>query len=408
MKKVMTYSFMLACAVLFCVFGTYAANAAAVSETEIETIDAFLNDRENELFSTDTYEDGTKVPVYQYGLEGCIEARSVTEEERNDPEISRLVETYKAQVFTKEAADAFFQKKLGLNFDELDIYEEYKATHTVPGDEDTFYIITEGGGLVGIFGGRLSIESVKATADGNREVTVVYREDVIGREDQRYRLHRHIVTLKPAGDSYIFLSCLEDPLTENWELDNDKLPNGDLSEYLGIWQSFQARTGETPAYELNLISVENNVARFAYASAEDPQPVELTATLAADSNHDAIMEGNIGENDAQVKGRMMIYDHIIFLTCSSDSNGVSAIFYRRADQPALTETRTEDGETEKLTEAVEESVLSATEAVPESGNETTAVAGTNTAWIIAVVVLSVLFVVCVCVICVLVSKRKKS
>lgn len=175
-----------------------------------EKISNFINDMDNLIFSYYNYSEPRKMPVEDqkssvYGLAGKIASifGTAVPEQVEGSEIYKLTSNMKAKSFSKAKADEFTQLKLGINFDSLEGYKAYQKTHTTTADNETFYQVLEGGGVF-VFD-NYEIKDIKELNNGQFEVTVYNtREGESGGQEG----FTNIVTLKPNGYSYLFVSCV--------------------------------------------------------------------------------------------------------------------------------------------------------------------------------------------------------
>lgn len=332
---------------------TSISNAGEVSTTEKQKIEKFLNDDENVFFSYYTYSKVSEIPLNEYEIENLFKKQQLTEEECKNAEINAIVNDFKAYSFKKEDANTFLQSKIGINFDELDAYKEYEKSHTTSTDKETFYVVSEGGGPAWP-SSKYDIDSVKKMDNGNIEVGVVYVDNEYYQKDiEYYRVHKHIVTLKPYNDSYLFISSIEDETTKSRKTDEKSLQDGDYSSYIGTWQKFETWSTEIPEYELTISKIQDKQVTFSYEKYKTFKFENQTATFSSDYSKNEAFFTIADENDYTIKGIITFCDNIIILNIYESNNPLvknvmeSCVYYTKSNKSILSEKTTNDNKTEE-------------------------------------------------------------
>lgn len=165
------------------------------NDTQKQKIQKFLNEEENLIFSYHNYSKASEIPLTdEWGIPETITLKYGKIIEDDSPEISKIVGEFKAYYFTKDDADKFLMEKMGIKFSDLNDYKTYEETHTTSSNKKVYYQITEGYGTEPI---EYKVEELETLENGNIKVKISYKNGLI-----------NIVTLKPNGDSYLFVSCV--------------------------------------------------------------------------------------------------------------------------------------------------------------------------------------------------------
>lgn len=182
---------------------TAVVSATDLSATEKKNIEDFLKKEENLMFSSTYYSSVYELPILDsFNIAWLIATNKGTLVDGNTQlsesefnEVDKITNGFKAYSFTQKDADEFLKSKIGINFNELKEYKEYESKHTISTSKEIYYEVVEGGGpeIYEID----KIESIKKMENGNIKVKVSYNNGL-----------NNIVTLKPSGDSYLFVSCI--------------------------------------------------------------------------------------------------------------------------------------------------------------------------------------------------------
>ena len=169
--------------------------SSADNDIQKQKIQEFLNKDENLIFSYHNYSKASEIPLTdEWGIPETITLKYGKIIEDDSPEISKIVGEFKAYYFTKDDADKFLMEKMGIKFSDLNDYKTYEETHTTSSNKKVYYQITEGYGTEPI---EYKVEELETLENGNIKVKISYKNGLI-----------NIVTLKPNGDSYLFVSCV--------------------------------------------------------------------------------------------------------------------------------------------------------------------------------------------------------
>lgn len=165
------------------------------NDTQKQKIQKFLNEEENLIFSYHNYSKASEIPLTdEWGIPEAIVRKYGKIVEEESPEITKIVKEFKAYSFTKDDANKFLIEKMGIKFTDLDDYKAYEETHATPSNKNVYYHIVEGYGTEPI---EYKVEELETLENGNIKVKVSYNNGL-----------NNIVTLKPSGDSYLFVSCI--------------------------------------------------------------------------------------------------------------------------------------------------------------------------------------------------------
>lgn len=165
------------------------------NDTQKQKIQKFLNEEENLIFSYHNYSKALEIPLTdEWGIPEAIVRKYGKIVEEESPEITKIVKEFKAYSFTKDDANKFLIEKMGIKFTDLDDYKAYEETHATPSNKNVYYHIVEGYGTEPI---EYKVEELETLENGNIKVKVSYNNGL-----------NNIVTLKPSGDSYLFVSCI--------------------------------------------------------------------------------------------------------------------------------------------------------------------------------------------------------